>query len=226
MERFYALVANVQALRAMFKEAAVPSCRDVDVCGGGGREQCQKRPRAAPWRPAFERRTKAKLPRGNKSPSPSSQTGLGSRRRCLPRCAPLLLRAAARLAQVLPRSAWARRKPLLRARVRRGRRTGWRRRPRRGRALPPRRRTQAAVVCARCHRTQAATHRVRAEVAAVAPRPPPAEPSAVAPRPPPAEAAAVAPRPPPPEPSAAVVPRALPAESAPKPPPAVGHSAA
>lgn len=54
MERFYALVANVRALRAMFKEAALPSCREDDVSGGGGGEQRQKRPRAAPWRPAFE----------------------------------------------------------------------------------------------------------------------------------------------------------------------------
>uniref|UniRef100_A0A0E0C2Q5 Uncharacterized protein n=1 Tax=Oryza meridionalis TaxID=40149 RepID=A0A0E0C2Q5_9ORYZ len=54
MERFYALVANVRALRAMFKEAALPSCREDDVSGGGGGEQRQKRPRAAPWLPAFE----------------------------------------------------------------------------------------------------------------------------------------------------------------------------
>ncbi|KAF0921075.1 hypothetical protein E2562_038449 [Oryza meyeriana var. granulata] len=52
MERFYALVANVRAMRAMFKEAeaALPSCNDDD----GSAEQRKKRPRAAPWRPAFE----------------------------------------------------------------------------------------------------------------------------------------------------------------------------
>uniref|UniRef100_A0A0E0JJE1 Uncharacterized protein n=1 Tax=Oryza punctata TaxID=4537 RepID=A0A0E0JJE1_ORYPU len=53
MERFYALVANVRALRAMFKEATLPRCRDNDVSDGGG-EQRKKRPRAVPWRPAFE----------------------------------------------------------------------------------------------------------------------------------------------------------------------------
>uniref|UniRef100_A0A0D9V1F2 Uncharacterized protein n=1 Tax=Leersia perrieri TaxID=77586 RepID=A0A0D9V1F2_9ORYZ len=55
MERFYALLANVRAMRAMFKEAALPNCV---VDGGNCREQQQrnkKRPRVeTPWQPAFE----------------------------------------------------------------------------------------------------------------------------------------------------------------------------